>query len=58
MSANCHCGAKATHAYGGIKVCANCYQAHATIDDSPHRIPKNYDWSTEMDARQLPPNTR
>ncbi|QUQ70582.1 hypothetical protein [Kutzneria sp. CA-103260] len=53
MSGKCRCGDTATHAYGSLSVCAGCYQTHAAIDDSPNRIPRDYDWSTEMDARQL-----
>ncbi|MEV6607451.1 hypothetical protein [Kutzneria sp. NPDC051319] len=53
MSATCKCGAKATHAYGKLKVCATCYQTHAIVDDNPVRIPKNYDWSAEMNGRKL-----
>jgi hypothetical protein len=53
MSATCNCGAKATHAYGRMKVCVKCYKAHAANDDSPVRIPKNYNWSAEMDTRKL-----
>ncbi len=56
MSAKCTCGNPATHAYGGAKVCATCYPMWAAIDDSPTRIPSNYNWSTEMAARQLPSN--
>ncbi|MFC0546634.1 hypothetical protein [Kutzneria chonburiensis] len=53
MSAKCFCGAKATHAYSGLQVCANCYQGHAANDESPNHIPRDYDWSSEMDARRL-----
>ena len=56
-SITCNCGATATHAYGRLRVCGNCYRAAAAIDDSPRRIPKNYDWTAEMNGRRLKPNT-
>lgn len=53
MADTCRCGKPATHQYSRLKVCGKCYQAHARHDDGPGRVPKNYDWKPEMDARRL-----
>ena len=53
MPAKCACGATATHAYSAIKVCERHYRTAAATDDSPARIPKNYDWTREMNGRRL-----
>ena len=49
----CYCGSAATHVYAGSKVCGSCYQANAKADDSPNRVPENYDWAAEMRQRQI-----
>lgn len=51
--ANCQCGATATHKYGRLRVCEDCYKDLAKSDDSPNSVPRGYKWRTEMDRRRI-----